>query len=256
VIRLDSKPATIPDLRAFEDRLGLALPPSYRAFLVEHNGGFPSPDLLEAPWGGTLFVQRFLPIGADGIDRALRLFPAWRQTRLLPIADCAGNYLLLSLDDGRVCYWHHERDAADAGQTDLPTVCDDFRDIWRLFVEEEHGGRESIEDLGRLGDPGVVDSFLVGGAIDRLSEDGRTLAMEAARHGQRLLLEVCLTKGARPSGVLHHAVAAGDRGMIEFLLDDIGVDINEINGRGRRPLSYAFLDPRMQTWLRERGARE
>jgi hypothetical protein len=81
-----------------ETRLGIKLPPAYRAFLLNYNGGTPEPDVYEIGYQHFSRVQAFFPVGerlTDGSGRtgddalenfALRLNWATGPIALFPIA--------------------------------------------------------------------------------------------------------------------------------------------------------------------------
>ena len=38
------------DIASFEKQIGIQIPPSYRAFLLQHNGGIPEPSATKYRW--------------------------------------------------------------------------------------------------------------------------------------------------------------------------------------------------------------
>jgi uncharacterized protein (TIGR02996 family) len=95
------EPARIDQLEA---RLQIKLPPEYRAFLLNYNGGVPVPDVYEVHYGTFSRVQAFFPLGEritdgsgsasdDGLEKfALRLNWTGRTVALLPIAAVVNSY--------------------------------------------------------------------------------------------------------------------------------------------------------------------
>jgi uncharacterized protein (TIGR02996 family) len=92
VIRYDTgtlrprPPVALADIRAYETRAGLVLPPDYKAFLSNQNGGHPYPEEFLLPNAG----RGELPVrleGFAGIDPRNRPYdhPLDRTRRLLPI---------------------------------------------------------------------------------------------------------------------------------------------------------------------------
>ena len=112
-------------LAQFEAQIGYRLPEDYRRFLLEHNGGVPSPNCftISAEQGNDVLVGFFgLHSGQSylRIDEAVemiddRLFPG-----LLPIGtDPFGNCMCVGLVEpyrGRVYFWDHEV----ASELDVP----------------------------------------------------------------------------------------------------------------------------------------
>jgi cell wall assembly regulator SMI1 len=132
-----------------EERLGTGFPADYRRFLLEHNGGRPSPARFDIVWQGsqecgeewkTSEVSRFLAIH-DGekanfsmvneVDFRKRLPPG-----TIAIAqDPGGNVILLALDGplaNRVLFWVKDREA-QAGQVpgydNVGVIADSFDDL-------------------------------------------------------------------------------------------------------------------------------
>lgn len=99
-------PTADPDeLAALEERLGRALPDSYRRFLLQHNGGSPTPDVVDVPSapGTPTDIQVFFGLGRSVASSDL----AWNLDlinercpgrQVLPIAcDSGGNLFCLDL---------------------------------------------------------------------------------------------------------------------------------------------------------------
>jgi hypothetical protein len=104
-------------LRAFEARIGAALPEDYRAFVLAHNGGCPVPcDFLISAAEGESSLHHTYGLH-DGpaylrLDDALDSYGPQLPEGLLPIADDpGGNAICLGLVGaarGRVYFWDHE----------------------------------------------------------------------------------------------------------------------------------------------------
>ena len=56
------------ELAAFEQRHNLSLPPDYRAFMLEHNGGMPRPEVLNSKHGSTLIWLLYSLENGDPFD--------------------------------------------------------------------------------------------------------------------------------------------------------------------------------------------
>ena len=104
-------------LFAMEDILEINLPPVYRAFLQNWNGGVPRVGGFQTQSGSDETVDCFLgfPTGTDSAHPAdLMAFLIEYGERLpeglFPIAyDPFGNLILLSLEDAGLWFWDHER---------------------------------------------------------------------------------------------------------------------------------------------------
>lgn len=101
-------------LEALEEQLGAHLPETYRRFLREHNGGQPTPDVVDVDGlpGSPTDIQVFFGIGctveSSEIEWNRRTFSGRIPSRMLPIAcDSGGGLFCLSLsgqDSGSVIY--------------------------------------------------------------------------------------------------------------------------------------------------------
>jgi hypothetical protein len=111
------------DIRDFERRIGEPLPEEYRRFLLEFNGGAPSPDTIDIEGlpGSSVDVQVFFGIGravtSSGIEWNMATLAARLKEGLLPIAcDSGGSVFCLSLKGckrGTVFYCDLESAFAD-----------------------------------------------------------------------------------------------------------------------------------------------
>lgn len=94
---------TLLDIVPIEDELGAALPNSYRKFLLDTNGGVPTPDTIDVPGleGSPTDVQVFFGIGrlieSSNLGWNLELVAERCSGRsILPIAcDSGGNLFCL-----------------------------------------------------------------------------------------------------------------------------------------------------------------
>ena len=102
------------DLDDFEKDANIILPAEYRSFLLRHNGGLPSPDVIDvkgAP-GSPTDVQVFFGIGrpveSSDLQWNRRTFVERLPSKWLPIArDSGGNLFCLSVsgpDAGSAMY--------------------------------------------------------------------------------------------------------------------------------------------------------
>ncbi|XXT19203.1 SMI1/KNR4 family protein [Sorangium sp. So ce429] len=92
------------DISKLEQRLGAVLPEQYRQFLLEFNGGSPTPDTVdvEGLLGTSTDVQIFFGIGrsveSSDLDWNLTTLAERLEEGLLPIAaDSGGNVFCLAL---------------------------------------------------------------------------------------------------------------------------------------------------------------
>ena len=107
------------DLRALEKAVGIALPKDYADFLREHNGGIPTPSLLDVGAARTVSIQLFFAVLSASASQTVAGVKAQFRDRLpaelVPIArDGAGNLLLIGAG-GEIGFWDYELEADDDG---------------------------------------------------------------------------------------------------------------------------------------------
>ncbi|MBA3819959.1 MAG: SMI1/KNR4 family protein [Deltaproteobacteria bacterium] len=120
-------------IRALEDELGLVLPPAYRTFLLQNNGGYADPNVFEREDNRRTGRQRALVQDFFTIDE-VRKYRGWHRGRvpenLLAVGrDPGGNMLLVSVggpDVGRVYFWDHDRETTPPTYANVYSVADDF----------------------------------------------------------------------------------------------------------------------------------
>jgi hypothetical protein len=128
-LREPRPPVSTEELAAAENELsalGRSIPPSYRQFLAEQDGGRPLADLYDFEQDGhetTSRVKVFLGVGPDpdgdlvgtaGLNMDL-------PERMLAIApDPLGNKLCMR-DTGSIVFWDHEEEELSEVAPDLPT---------------------------------------------------------------------------------------------------------------------------------------
>ena len=135
------------ELAEVERTLGIDLPPDYRAFLLNQNGGEPVPPLA-FPFRyrdgekGQATVTRFVPVG--DMDRSLAAYlgnlrRAGLSDRLVMVAEVDHDDILFLYvageDRGKVCYWYMV-DGEFEGDYLLP-VADSFDGFLGLLTPSE-----------------------------------------------------------------------------------------------------------------------
>ncbi len=118
--------ATSPEAIAeFETRRAVVLPPEYKAFLLNSNGGWPTPNVIEVPgWHGQgSELGSFYGIH-DGpetkrLDRACKVYDERIPADLIPIAyDANGNAICIGCKgerEGKIYFWDHEDELDEDG---------------------------------------------------------------------------------------------------------------------------------------------
>jgi cell wall assembly regulator SMI1 len=136
-------PVTKERIAEVEQQLGIKLPNSYKAFLLEHNGGSPeTPEFLfrregEEPQQG--LAAWFMAIHDGPHNNFLDYFETFQgriPTGTLPIAkDPGGNLILLGLEgplEGKVFFWTKDSEPLDGTPTEpemLYWIADTFDDF-------------------------------------------------------------------------------------------------------------------------------
>jgi len=106
-------------IQDFEKTIGFALPPSYRNFLLEFNGGQPIPEFFSVPdWSGSASLVNdlwgILPGKWNDLADNIELFSGRFPEGFFSIArDPGDNQILISLDGdtyGKIFFWDHENE--------------------------------------------------------------------------------------------------------------------------------------------------
>lgn len=118
-VRMTSKypPVSTSQFAELESALGVAFPPSYRAFLSKYNVAIPERNQIDGE-EIVASVAWFYGISEDRIEDLLEtndMYSRRLPTDVLAIAEAAGgNLICLDLgDDGKVYWWDHEEEATD-----------------------------------------------------------------------------------------------------------------------------------------------
>lgn len=135
-------------LDELERARGVRLPPAYREFLKERNGGEILPAVFRVQGGEESAVDGFLIVGSVRMDSAWNTLKWPNSPELpaeyIPIAMCiGGDYLCMAVDGpntGQIRFWDHE-EGVEEGQTpteeQLYVVADDLGSFLAgLFPEE------------------------------------------------------------------------------------------------------------------------
>jgi hypothetical protein len=130
--------ATSPEAIAqFEARRGVLLPAEYKAFLLESNGGSPTPNVFLVPgWHGKgNSVMYFYGIHeaekVDRLDSACDTYDERIPADLIPIAyDANGNAICIGWKGkrkGKIYFWDHEDELDENGD-----FVQDYRNVFLL----------------------------------------------------------------------------------------------------------------------------
>ncbi len=145
-MRTTNATVTAAEVAACEQRIGRPVPPAYREFLLQRNGGRPVRELFTFNDGKRVAeggVDAFLGVGKfdESLDRYLDDYRGRIPDDLFPIAHDAGDNLILigaeGANAGKVFFWHHEFEA-DEGEA--PTYDNVFliADSFAAFLASLH----------------------------------------------------------------------------------------------------------------------
>lgn len=135
------------DLDALELRLQIKLPPEYRAWLLQYNGGQPWPGnfRLRGKTRATENVSRFLAVHKDPECNFENEYVFWKLTtgrlpgELVPIAeDGCGNLVCLAFggrDAGKVFFWDHEAETEPASFVNVHLITDSFDEFIDMLAQ-------------------------------------------------------------------------------------------------------------------------
>lgn len=137
-------PADEDEVAAAERQLEVPLPDQYRRFLTEDsNGGRPEQNVLPDDESGAA-VDEYLGVGLSGDSDLIAVYADYRDrvpAHLLPVGHApGGNLICLSLRDGSVWFWDHEREAepGEAARDDNVTrVAESFEEFTSRLVPPE-----------------------------------------------------------------------------------------------------------------------
>ncbi len=240
-------PTTDADVRDFEAQVG-RLPADYRAFLLEHNGGRPEPEVFTiSDVEGCSSVDWLLCLVDDPYWASLPQHQAMFEGRVPPEllvfgSDPGGNQIALGLtaEHAGVWFWDHENEEMDEDQpptwdnlTRVAPSFDAFLD--RLFEQDSDDPPDPPFDAAHAGDVGTLAGLLDAGTpVELANKFGRTLATEAAMHGQLETVRMLIDRGAYADAPFDLAARNGHVDVVQFLREQgLQLPKDELDGRLR-----------------------
>ncbi len=125
------KPISTVELREFENAFRFRITPVFREYLLEHNGGIPTPGIFPTEANRNRKMQRLL----DFTDRYTvqeawsvntRLQEAIGEKRIVIGTDTVGNFICLEREYKRqyIVLWNHLTDQFERSLLDIPAFLD------------------------------------------------------------------------------------------------------------------------------------
>lgn len=258
-------PAEEKDISNLETRLGYVFPPDYRAFLLRVNGGYqPNLEVFDIGNGEGTMLKDLYSLGGEGIHdlaRHIEFLADDFPSGVIPVGqDGFGNDICLGISNdnyGEVYFHYHDRGKADPDDEFEPAyfVAHSFQEFLKsLRMDPGKISHDEIELMGKNGGRAELINFISkGNSLEKPNKYKRTVAQEAARHGNLKLLQVCREHGAALNGALRIAAMNGHLAVVAYLCEQ-GVDINERDNEGKTPLSWAKRHAEIVDFLEKRGA--
>ena len=197
-------------LEAFEKLLGSSLPKDYRQFLIQHNGGKPTPSyFLISDKKGNDAIDHFYGLH-DGpryarLDNAFEVYKGRIPGCLLKIADDPlGNAICIGIKGkyrGKIYFWDHELEGNIWQQLlgrHITLVSDSFRNFLDSLFEWVDPNETEIERIIRSNDIAGLKALLAAGyEIESTDEYGRTAIEQAAIKAQNEIIQALFDAGAK-----------------------------------------------------------
>jgi hypothetical protein len=144
-------------LKAVEQKYGCQLPSDYRKFLLENNGGFPTPDCVRFNEAGCKTASDVFCFFAISDERAwvsmewhCETYSGRLPQNTLPIArDSCGNLWLLNIGNdnfGSVYFWDHGS-YENVDERDLnswPQVASSFQEFWDNLAVADASSEDGV----------------------------------------------------------------------------------------------------------------
>lgn len=202
-------PVTDHDIVEFERQIGLRLPAPYKQFLLEYNGGEPTPsDFIVSgrPGLDVSNVQVFFRLNDTAVPSSelswnYLIFRDRIPRNLLPIANSDyGDVICISCagkDTGAIYIWDHEMESVQSIHDGLYKVADSFDGFSKAIFEYVNPDETEEERIIRVGDVKALRRLLMSGYdVEKMDKYGRTLIENAAIQNQPALIQLLFEHGA------------------------------------------------------------
>jgi hypothetical protein len=244
-------PISAEDIEKFESEIGCVLPKDYRGFMLEWNGGRPSPANFKQEVAGeqvnnsVVDILPLFPGHDEGLRGEIKLAKGQLPSDYLPIAiDIVGGALCLSLrqEDFGAVVWSEGYVEESSGPRELQPLAISFGSFLEgLFDRESTLPVDEVYRIARDGSREDVSRYLTsGGAIEDKSRFGASLAVSAAAQGNLDVLETCIERGADLSDALVVAILNRKFEAMRLLVE-AGANVNGVYSKtGKRPLESIY----------------
>lgn len=204
----------IKDIESFEAKYAIALPKEYKEFLLEYNGGAPTPSTNKIP---ETDVQWLYGIHNGENWASLEWNIETLKNRIpentLPIAgDSLGNSFLLSLNNdtyGEIWFWDHELEGEEGESYfgNITKSANSFNDFIGNLYEYIPNDEPETDRIIRTNDiKGLISLLDKGYNVNTEDEYKRTLLENAAIHNKIELAKILIDRKAEKRNSLQLAL--------------------------------------------------
>lgn len=242
---------TDKDLGWFENRTKLVVPKELKT-LIRRRAKVEG-KLFAIGEDGQGELRELLSFAGEDQSRAYQTWGGYREDipdMMLPFAyDSGDNLLCVHARSGAVYWIDHET-------LESKQISKSVSAFGRSLTSPEEECCDPVEALGAKGSVEDARCFFQSGRASELSVFGRNLAQESSRHGNLEVLKVCIDEGQDLSGCIHLATMNQHQRAVLFLVEEAGVDVNELSKQGRSAIQCAMKEAEMIALLERLGAKK
>ena len=204
---------------ALERKLDIKLPPDYRRFLMEYNGGDPTPGYFsipgEIPGGSVRVVQNFFGVkkleNASNLEWAFNTFRNDLPNNIIPVAstgyeDDAVCISTSGADTGKVYFWNSQGAGRLGSYDELHLLADTFQEFLDSLYEYISPDESEVDRIIRENDMVGLHSLLKSGYdIEARDKYDCTIIDNATINKRVEMIKILIDKGAKTSNALEIA---------------------------------------------------
>lgn len=242
------KKSDIEAIKALEAELHIKLPKVYVEFLLnppENNGE----RSFSIPPDGSSTLRTLFSTNSDPslFDAAARSQNELPEGLVYIGSDIGDNWLCLDTQKHHVFWIDHE-------SLEMTCIKSSFSEFMGGLIEPLKPAEDPIELACKEGTKSDIIKLLSGAGSAVRTNFGRTIAQETARQGNLELLVLCRELGQDLKGCIHLAAMNDKSDAVKYLVTKAGIDVNEVNDQGWKPLQCVLFDDELRNWLIQRGA--